>query len=309
MLMTVTGPLSLSDAGLVDAHNHVWIEPVAGGAADAPVLNSPEIVHELTDFRMAGGGTLVDCQPADCGRSGKRLVWLSHASGVKIIAVTGFHRRRYYPPDHWLWQASPEAAREFFISELNTGLTECRGQPDPPKAGLVKIACEASLEASPVGLMQAAASAAVEVGAALAVHTEKGAQAERIARQLNDWGLPFSRLILFHMDKRPDWALHQDLAQQGILLEYDTFYREKYAPQENAWPLLEKMVAHGWLSQVAIGTDMAEPQMWARLGGAPGLLGWFQHILPAMQRRGFGEEVIRRLTGANIAARLERLMP
>jgi len=304
MLMTVTGPLPVAQAGVVDAHNHAWIDPVPGGATDAPILNQAGIVEELVDYRKAGGGMLVDCQPAGCGRNGNRLRWLSETSGVKIVAVTGYHRRKYYPPDNWLFQADVESASQYFIGELNEGLLESQGQAVPPRAGLVKIACEATLEGSPQQLMKAAVTAAVKTGTALAVHTERGAQAEQITRWLVDRGMPPERLILFHMDKRPDLGLHCELSQQGILLEYDTFFREKYNPQVNAWPLLEGMVSQGWDTRVAIGTDLAEAQMWTRLGGGPGLTGLFKHIIPQMQVRRFEQETIRRLTGENIAARL-----
>jgi len=305
MITTVTGPIPLPPAGVIDAHTHTWIEPLPNVSDNSPALNDPRIAWELADFRSAGGWAVVDCQPPGCGRAGDRMVALSQASGVKIVSVTGFHLRRYYPPNHWLWRAGFETARDFFLRELKQGLAECCAWERPPRAGLVKVACEASLDQSPLLLLEAATAAAIQTGAALAVHTEKGAQAEDIARQLSDWGLPLDQLILFHMDKRPDLALHQELAGQGILLEYDTFFRDKYAPQENLYPLLAQMVAGNFSHRIAIGSDMADSQMWSRLGGGPGLTGWFTHIIPQLERLGFSPQVIRQLTGANIAARLD----
>ncbi len=126
--MTVSGPLDAQDIGLCDAHSHVWIEPVPGGDPSAPQLTAEgPITAELKEYRAAGGGGIIDCQPAaDCGRNGNMLARLAAASGVHIVACTGFHLRRYYGPQATIWQATAEEAAEFFTGEIRRGLTETR---------------------------------------------------------------------------------------------------------------------------------------------------------------------------------------
>lgn len=89
-----------------------------------------------------------------------------------------------------------------------------------------------------------------------------------------------------------------------MTLEYDTFYRNKYQPEQNVWPLLETMVGAGLGTQVAIATDMAEAAMWAQLGGEPGQVAFMTQILPRLKRIGFDEATIWQLMGENIAGRL-----
>ena len=306
-LYTVAGPLDPALAGITDAHNHVWIAKVPGADPAAPVLDDQAaIAAELHDYRQAGGGTIIDCQPPGCGRDGNKLRELAIASGVNIVACTGFHLQKYYPPGFWLFRASIQAAQEYFINELSQALWETRHSENVVLAGFIKIACTASLAQSPLHLMEAAVGASLECEAAIEVHTEKGLDAEEIVSMLVDFGLPPERLVLCHMDKRPDFKLHASLAQQGILLEYDTFYRPKYEPDINLWSLLDQMVAAGLESQVAIATDMAEAQLWNRLGGAPGLSGLITIIIPRLVESGFSQPTIRKLTGENIAGRLAR---
>lgn len=305
-LMTVTGPLPASDAGITDAHNHVWISPV-DEAAGGPVLNTESaILSELVAYRQAGGGTLIDCQPGGCGRDGRQLQTLGEASGVHIVACTGFHLRRYYPPDYALFDADPHSACELFITELRDHLAETNGSATPVCAGFIKIACEATLEGSPVHLIEAAVGASLATGAGIEVHTEQGADADRIARAMLDFGLPPGKLVLCHVDKRPDLALHRELAQQGILLEYDTFYRPKYDPERHLWPLLENMIEAGLTQHVAIATDMADAAMWSTLGNGPGLTGLFTQIIPRLHLLGCDAATVRQLTGENIVGRLAR---
>jgi len=303
-IVTVRGLLDPQAAGITDAHNHVWIDPVPGVSPGAPILDNMEaIMAELSDYRQAGGGSIVDCQPGGCGRNVQMLRALAQASGVNIIACTGYHLRKYYPPDAWLFQATAQAAEKYFRQELQEGLDE-----NPAvRAGFIKIACEATLEQSPRGLMEAAAEASRQTGAAIQVHTEKGACAEQILKFFLDRGLSPVKLILAHVDKRPDYQLHRTLAQEGVLLEYDTFYREKYHPEINLWPLLARMVGAGLVAQIAVATDMAEAVMWKSLGGKPGMAALISEIIPRMQAIGFSAESIRQLTGGNIAACLARI--
>lgn len=303
-LMTVTGPIDPAQAGITDAHNHVWIAPVAGTLSAGPVLDDERaIAGELRAYRAAGGGTIIDCQPGDCGRDGRVLKRLAQASGVHIVACTGFHLRRYYPPDPPLFALAPEDACAFFVREISGRLTETSAA-DPVRAGFIKIACEETLEKSPLTLIEGAVLASRATGVAIEVHTEKGADAERIAQAMADFGLPLNRLVLCHVDKRPDFAFHSAMAQAGVMLEYDTFYRPKYAPDMNVWPLVARMVESGLAAQVAIATDMAEAALWRALGGGPGLTAFITQIIPRLRAIGCDEPTIGQLTGANIAGRL-----
>ena len=306
-LLSVNGEIDPARAGITDAHNHVWIERIPGTPHNVPVLENREaIISELIDFREAGGGTIIDCQPGGCGRNGEVLRQLAESSGVNILACTGFHLRKYYPDDYWLFQATTKTASQFFLSELEVGLEETRYTENPVLAGFIKLACKHRLEDSPWRLMEAAVAASIETGCAMQVHTEKGADAERIVQALLDFGASLDRLVLCHMDKRADFRLHADLAQEGIMLVYDTFFRPKYLPEENVWPLIEKMVKAGFSSHIAIATDLAQAGMWSKLGNGPGLTGLITRILPRLERIGIMAEHIDELVGRNIVNRLAR---
>ena len=176
----------------------------------------------------------------------------------------------------------------------------------PVKAGFIKVACEASLAESPLGLLEAAAQAARSSDAAIEVHTEKGADAEAILRFFDEHGVPAQRLVICHIDKRPDLGLHRELAREGVLLEYDTFFRPKYQPEKNVWPLLEGMVRGGLAGSVALATDLADEALWLTAGAGPGLAGLLTEVRPRLYGLGFDASTVRALTGLNIAERLSR---
>ena len=302
---TVLGPVAPSKLGVVDAHSHVWIEPVPGGAPDAPVLNGEAaITQELIQYRAAGGGAIVDCQPGGCGRNGRILRQIAQNSQVHLIACTGLHRRIYYPPDAALWQMNAEAAADLFVTELTTSLAETAVDEQPVRAGFIKIAGEATLAQTPHHLLEAAAAACHTTGCAIEMHTEKGAAVEDFLQFFVDRDVAPQRLIFCHVDKRPDFAFHQAIAQSGAMLEYDTFFRPKYNPEQNVWPLLEKMVEAGLAEQIALATDMADSGMWQQLGGQPGMTAFLTQIQLRLAQMEPDEKTIKQLMGGNIVRRL-----
>ena len=306
LIMTVLGPVAPRDMGVVDAHSHLYIAPIPGAPPDAPVLTDADgVARELADFRAAGGGAVVDCQPGGCGRDGRMLRRLSRQTGVHVVAATGFHRHIYYGSEAPLFDMSAEAAAAVFMDEIEDGLVETRaGEDEVVYPGVIKIAAEANLEASPRALFEAAAEVARRTGYAIEMHTERGAAVEGFLAFFDEQGVAADRLVFCHVDKRPDFGLHRELARAGVLLEYDTFFRPKYEPERHVWPLISEMAAAGLAGNVALATDMADPALWAELGGGPGLLGFFTLIKEGLTRMALPAATIDGLLGGNISRRL-----
>ena len=307
MVQTVLGARAAGALGITDAHNHLWIEMVAGAAPGAPQLvQRAAIMAELAQYKAAGGGAVIDCQPDGCGRNAAILADLAELSGVAVVACSGFHRQRYYAPTHDLWRQDADTCAQGFIREVCEGTSETIASARPVRVGFVKAALEATLAQTPAQLLEGAITAALETGAALLVHSEKGQAVEDFLALAQRSGLDPRRIILCHVDKRADFGLHRELAQAGVLLEYDTFYRPQYQPESNVWPLIERMVAAGLEGSVALATDMAEERLWRFSGevNAPGLTGFVEVIGARLMRDGFSAAVIAKLTGENIAERL-----
>ena len=304
-VITVQGSIPFESLGITDAHNHMWIESVPGAVPGGPVLNQFNLIlKELIEYREKGGETILDCQPEGCGRDGNQLLALSKASKVNLISCTGFHRQKYYPQNYWLWEADAEKICDFLYSELEHGLSETVNMPEPVRAGFIKIALESSWADCPHAALEAAASAALIAKVLIEVHTEKGALAEKACIYFTNLGLLPTQLVLCHMDKRPDIGLHKELARFGVLLEYDTFYRPKYNPSTNLWPLIEQMVSAGFSDRIALATDMAESELYHFLGGGAGLASLPGEIQVQLIERKFPETARKQMLGGNIARRL-----
>ena len=315
VLRTVTGTVELdrNDVGIVDGHGHLWIDPPPGVAESARIELDDEtmIRAELTDFYEAGGRVVVDCQPGGCGRNHRMLVELSAASRVQVTATTGFHLARYYPPRHWLWSASAAEALAYFVEELTRGMRDddhhaAPSLREPVRATCIKVGYDGELFGQALVLTEAALQAARQTGATILVHTEQGRNVEALLAFSERRGIPPTQLYLCHMDKRPDAALHQELAETGILLGYDTFARPKYSPETGAWKLIEALAERDLDSRIAIGLDLAHPPLWRHAGGAEGLLMIANRIMPRLQAMGFSQSAVLGMTGRNVAERLAK---
>jgi len=234
------------------------------------------------------------------------LVRLARATGLHITATTGFHRQRYYAPTDWLWSASEQEAAAYFVEELTCGMRETEGTVP---ATTVKVGYEGRLEGQSLVLMAGAAEAARRTGVAILCHTERGTNVEALPSFFGDRGVPTDRLYICHIDKRPDFGLHRELAQAGALLGYDTFVRPKYNPEQGVWPLMKEMVADGQADRIAIGLDLAASSTWRHCGGQPGMSALAGQIVPRLSAEGIHEHVIAQLTGHNIARYLVRQTP
>ncbi|MFA5015036.1 MAG: hypothetical protein WC549_05795 [Actinomycetota bacterium] len=299
--------------GIVDSHSHLWIDEVDSSCkknCSAPAINGLAVIkRELKKYKdtkinsISNGYTsIIDCQPGYCGRNGNKLFELSELTGVNIISVTGFHKKEYYGPYSQLWKMNRKNAAFFFEDEVKNSLAETSGsgyKNSRIRAGAIKIAFTGALEGQYRTLTEAAVDTSLTTGVPLVVHTERGLEVEKLISFFEKMEIPFSKIMLCHMDKRADIKLHKYLADKSIYLEYDTFNRSKYDPEKNVWPLLIEMIREGYSSSVMIGSDLANNLSWNEINNKGGLAGFFKSITERLARSGAGTADIENIIKKN----------
>jgi phosphotriesterase-related protein len=236
-----------------------------------------------------------------CGRDAERLAALERASGVRIIASTGFHKTVFYPEDHWIFKIDSRELADIFASELEAGMFAlCDSSPPairtPYRAGYVKTALDKDGLTGPYEPMFAAAvSAAKRTGRALMVHIEQGADPIALADYLAASGPGLPRVVFCHMDRAvPDLAVHREICSRGIYLEYDTIGRPKYHDDEREADIALEMLAAGFEDRLLMGLDTTRERL-ASYGGRPGLTHIIRSFIPLLRRRGVAEGPIRKI--------------
>ena len=308
MIQTILGPIPASTLGHCQVHEHVFVEktPASETNPDLRFDDAALSEQELLSYKAAGGVSLCDAQPVGAGRNAKALLALAEATGVNIVASTGYHLKNFHAGDYeGRWQDF----YDLYCSEMRQGLLTPDGERLTATAGLVKAAIPAE---GAVGIYQerlcAAAKAAADCGRALMLHTEAGQNAEGAVALCEKAGLAPERILLCHADRNAaDLAMHLRLAKLGVYLEYDTIARPKYHDEADELRLLKCLLEAGYEERILLSLDTTRARLRA-YGGVIGLNHLLTRYLPWLQEQGIDQNTIHTITHAN-PARALRLRP
>ncbi len=275
---TVLGDISPREMGLTYSHEHIIIEDSYPTVSNPLfVLNDVDKVNdELTLFYKAGGRTVVDTMPANCGRNVIKLAEVSRRSGVNIIAPTGIHLEKYYVPNHWRYHYSEDQLTRLFIDDITSGIDRYDyGGPvterTPYKAGLIKLATgEGAITTHQEKVFRAVVNAHKATGAPILTHTNSGHLALEQAQLFDKLGADLEHVVISHVDRLDDLDYHRALLQTGVRVEYDAAFRWKDGEENITLKLLEKLLPE-FPDQITMGMDMAKHTYWKSYGGKPGL--------------------------------------
>ena len=287
-VVTVLGPIAPVDLGVTDAHDHLFLRSPAlpGQEFDDP----DRATEEVSTAKRGGLQAIVEVTPIGLGRHPAGMRAVAEATGVHIVAATGYHRDAHYPPGHWVREAPMEVLAERIITDLVQGMHPDDWLSDAPfdaaRAGVIKAGASYQ-HISPLEerRLMAAALGHRETGAPILVHTEIGTCGHAIVDVLAREGVRSERVILAHMDRNPDLELHIELAERAVTLEYDTVGRIKYRPDSQLLDLIEGMVEAGHANRILLGLDLGQRDYFHAYGGGPGLTYLMETFVPRLRKR------------------------
>lgn len=291
---TVLGDLDPAELGPTDSHDHLFFRSplLPGEELDDPAA-ATEVLHA---FAAAGGRTLVQWTPYGMGRGAAHLAALSRATGVHVLAATGTHQAVHHTPHTTPYGTPYEALAARFVADLTTGLP---GAPEGVRAGLIKIASDPGPSTAHARQVRAAAAEAHHAtGTPIAVHLEAAGDPHEIVRDLRDrHGVPPERIVLGHLTRITDGALHRSLAAEGVHLALDSPSRAGHPTDLQAFDVIADLVDAGHADRLLLGADTTTRTA-RRLGGPARLL---TDLAPRLART-FGPELPDRLLVTNPAA-------
>ncbi|MEV7599602.1 phosphotriesterase [Kitasatospora sp. NPDC089797] len=298
---TVLGDLAPSELGVTDSHDHLFFRsPLLPGQE----LDDPAAAEDvLRAYATAGGRTFVQWTPRGLGRGAAALAALSRATGVQLVAATGAHQAAHYPlgrfpaADDGPTTPYPDLA-ERFVADLTTGLPDAA---PGVRAGLIKIADDAGpLTAHTRRTAAAAAEAHHATGAPIAVHLEPAGDPHGLLDRLSGrHGVHPDRIVLGHLTRFTDRAVHRSLAAEGVFLSLDSPSRIGHPDDLQAFDLIADLVEAGHADRLLLGADTTSRT--ARAAGGPVRL--LTELAPRLAGA-FGPELPDRLLVANPAAAL-----
>lgn len=322
VVRTVLGDVAPEGLGLVLGHEHLIARPPAFVTDEDLRLDDEEAAErELASFRRAGGGALVEMTTVDYGRDAQALARLSNASGVHVVAATGFNKGRF--ADGIVARHDDARIVAWMVTEVRGGALPYRPPEDvvlhgdggagegrtaaepgrrPVRAGLIKGSSGAGgpSEGERRGLAAAAAAHAA-TGAPIGTHTEKADWGLEQARFFRDAGVPPRAVLVGHLDFRPDLPYLLEVAATGVHLGFDQFSKSKYLSDRERVRLVAGLAGEGHLERIVLSGDLARRSYWPGYGhdGAPGLAHVPVRVREMLLAEGLGEDDVRTLTEAN----------
>ncbi len=157
IIRTVMGDVPAEQAGITFTHEHILYAYPGADLDHRTAFDFDEIAGRIAGDLRAGLeqhaiATLVEMTPAEVYRHPPLMRAVSEASGVNIIAITGFFPQSMGLPYYWRRQTIEEITN-FFVADLTEGMMYA-GRPTGIHAGAIKIATGGegvSTKPSPVG--------------------------------------------------------------------------------------------------------------------------------------------------------------
>ena len=293
---SILGDKAPSEMGLTYSHEHIVIDDcyVTAGHPEFLLNDTQKIVEELQRFHSAGGRTVVDTMPANCGRNPMLSAAVSQKSHVNIIVPTGIHLEIYYPKNHWRYEYTEEQLTALFIADIEIGIDKFDYaapiiERTAHKAGLIKLATgNEPFTKHQEKIFHAVVNAHLATGAPILTHTNFGKQALEQARLFKKLGAKMEHVVLSHVDRNQDLNYQKKVLDTGVKIEYDSAFR--WNKDTKNWTLyfLEELLPL-YPNQITLGMDMAKNAYWKSYGGSPGLTYLIDTIPAFLKSKGLEE--------------------
>lgn len=281
MIQTIKKRMPSDNLGVTYFHEHLLFlppEPFASQDQDLRLYDVEAAIEEVESFKRAGGNTIVEMSTVEMGRDPTNLERISDATGVNIIAATGYNKGKFC--ERYIGDREPyDLAREM-IKDLTEGMGETK-----LLAGLIKISTSKN-EVLPVEdkVIKAAIIAQRETGAPVSTHTEAGTMALDQIEYLVKGGIPPEQITIGHVDRLLDIDYLSKIANTGVYLGFDQISKEKYYPDAVRISVIQQLIDSGHGKQILLSGDLARMSYWPAFGfgNGPGLTYILWRFVPWM---------------------------
>lgn len=201
-----------------------------------------------------------------------------------------------------------EKLADLYIREVTEGSNDSGQASSLYRAGMLKAAADGGWQTDPVyrKLFEAVAHAAVQTGAPVMIHTEKGNDIPGLIRWFQDRGVAPERLLICHLDRTHyDLAFHKEVLSTGCFLCYDSIRRYKYISEQEELDLLLFMKQEGLLGQIVLSLDTTNQRLRSYYAEDMGLDYIRTTFIPQLKAHGFTDGEIRQMCSSNAGKLLD----
>jgi phosphotriesterase-related protein len=267
-------------------------------------------IREVGEYARAGGRALVNVDLPGMGRDVGKLQQIARATGLHIVASTGWYIAACHPPE--IAGKPKQALADIMIRELtegidgsavragNIGEIGLSGMPQDPFQPQEEVVLRAAAQA------QAATGASLTIhpNAHLLIYGEKPVDHFDLYLDiLEEEGCDLGKVYVSHLGLFPDVAVPLRLLSRGVgFVSYDHFGHEEYAegigpgrgftPDREEVGLVMQLLEAGHADRVLLCAEIGWKTCYKAYGGW-GYSHVYENILPWLQAAGASETQIR----------------
>jgi phosphotriesterase-related protein len=297
----------------VRIENLEWLKRNSLGSVDNLRLQDEDVaIEELSRFKKASGGAVVDMGNIGLRRDPEGLSHVSRATGVHIVMGSGYYVGASHPPElasRPVDELTAEIVHDVTVGVDGTGI----------RAGVIgEIGCSYPLMETEVKVLEAVAGAQRITGAPVNIHPGRSQSLPlEIIEMYREFGGDVGHTAMSHLSNRHglDVDLTIELAKTGCYIEYDSFGNfmnpitlpEKTFFALSDWQRIEclkELIDHGFLDQLLISHDVFNKTDLRRYGGF-GYDYIHETVVPMMRMLGISDLEIHAMLVGNPARFLQ----
>ncbi len=301
-VITVLGPISPSQLGVTQPHEHLILDAFDHYKTyDMVIDDEPLVVKELEHFTRHGGKTICDVTLDEIGRNPQALARIAKAANINVVMGCGWYRSFGYPPI--VEERTSRSLADILIAEIEEGVAGTG-----IRAGLIgEIGTgRHHITSSEERVFRAAALAQKATGVAISTHTTRwGSLAMEQIDLLSECGADLSKVIIGHLGDRRGVEHLLPIAERGVYLEVDNIGFLDYQPE---WVRADNVAAlcrEGFAQRVLLSEDVCMLSHLKHLDGK-GFGYLLEVFVPMLEHRGVSKEHIHDMLVANPARVLAR---
>jgi phosphotriesterase-related protein len=316
---TAAGEIAAADLGRTLVHEHIFVlgEEYRNNYQDDwdEQGKIDEAVADLEHLRSLGIDTILDPTVLGLGRYIPRIQAIARRTSLNIIVATGLytfndvpHQFHYTGPG--LLFDEPEPLTALFIKDLTDGIADTG-----VRAAFLKCAIdEAGLTPGVERVLRAVATASVETGAPITVHTHAASRSGLVAQRVfAEEGVDLTKVIIGHSGDTTDLGYLTTLADAGSYLGMDRFGLDPFLSFEDRVNTVVELVRRGYDQRVVVSHDAScfidffDPAAKRALVPKWNYRHISEDVLPALREAGITERQINTILVDNPRDYLSRL--
>src|SRR5690554_3812506 len=292
MIRTVTGKIDCIARTYI--HEHIKID-LSGHKKDPDTKfdDTQQVIIELTQLKKDGISTVVDATNRGMGRDVQVLLQVAEATGLNIIASTGFYKEPFLPS--YVYENSDKELQQLLQADIEVGMDGTGA-----KAHVLGEVGSSRDEITPVEerIFKIVAQVHAETGSPIFTHTTLGTMAKEQVDLLVSRGVDPQKILLGHMDLAAELDCLLQVADKGCYLGFDTIGKTKYQADETRAQRIRELVNRGYEDQIVLSQDLTRKSH-LKVNGGIGYDHLYNNFLLRLKDAGVGQDLIDKFLISN----------